>query len=1210
MKTLITIQKFWLLPLFVVSALLFSSCSINDSETSTTEDLTEEELQIAGQIIAESLSDQRDGIFASLNDAFTLPSSNNFAQKQNSAETYSSALFNNANAGGDTSTESNYSYSYDPSSGVHLVSFSRSVNNPNMSKESTAELEYIYYSADDSFIASPRIENDRINTIDYAGQRSGSIITPQKSSSYQRSDQFFIDGLTGGAEILTIEGLHEGSGEFEIKRENGNVIERNYELTVEFINVEINNETIESNGNLQKGVTGALAYEMFITRSVNGNESLKTVNGTIEFNGDGTALLRFRNILEDFKINLEQGDILDDDRFEGFVRSVNTDDNTFTLFGGQTLLLTENSEINSNGDLLTLEEVERTLGNDIRVETRGSFGTDEAGTDIVGNVTFAYEREDVEFEDDIREVDLENNSFTLKNGTVLFMTDSTEIDDDGDLFSLEEVSVALQNGNNIEAEGEFIPGFDGTNSVIEVEFEYEDQEFEDYVESADASTQSFVLRNGTEIFTNENTKFDDDDLKSIEELVEALKRGYLVEAEGDFYYDSEDRMIAIEVELEIEDKDDDIDDREFEEIITDVNLSNNSFTLRNGMTLYMTGTSRIDSDSDLLSLEEVSEALDNGNNIEADGDYRVDSKNDNIVIEVEFEFEDQDFEDYVESANASTQSFMLRNGTEIFTNENTKFDDDLKSIEELVTALEEGFTVEADGEFYFDSDGRMVATEVDLEIDDDFDERDFEGYVQSVDLDNQSFTLTNNLVLHVNSQTKFEDDLKSLEELDRAISDGLTVEADGEYYIDNGRNIVIEVDLEIEDDFEERDFEGYVQSVNLTEQSFTLTNGLVLHVNSQTKFEDDLKSLEELDRAIRDGLTVEADGEYYIDNGRNIVIEVDLEIEDDFEERDFEGYVQSVNLTEQSFTLTDGLVLHVNSRTEFDDDLKSLEELNRAISDGLTVEADGEYYIDNGRNIVIEVDLEIEDDFEERDFEGYVQSVNLTEQSFTLTNGLVLHVNSRTEFDDDLKSLEELDRAISDGLTVEADGEYYIDNGRNIVIEVDLEIEDDDDNDDSEEREFEDIITGVNLSNNSFTLRNGMTFIMTGTSQIDSDGDLFSLEEVSEALDNGNNIEADGDYRRDSNSNNVVTEVEFEFEDQEFEDYVESASVSSQSFILRNGTEVFVNENTEFDDDDLESIEELVDALEQGYLVEADGDYYLDSEGRFIALEVELEIED
>ncbi|PKD43990.1 DUF5666 domain-containing protein [Rhodohalobacter barkolensis] len=253
------------------------------------------------------------------------------------------------------------------------------------------------------------------------------------------------------------------------------------------------------------------------------------------------------------------------------------------------------------------------------------------------------------------------------------------------------------------------------------------------------------------------------------------------------------------------------------------------------------------------------------------------------------------------------------------------------------------------------------------DYDDDSEEYEFEGYVESVDLTEQTFTLTNGMTLHVNSETRFDDDLKSLDELEYAISEGYTVEADGEYYVDSsGRNVVVEVDLEIEDedDFEDYDFEGYVESVDLTEQTFTLTNGMTLHVNSETRFDDDLKSLDELEHAISEGYTVEADGEYYVDSsGRDVVVEVDLEIEDedDFEDYDFEGYVESVDLTEQTFTLTNGMTLHVNSETRFEDDLKSLDELEHAISEGYTVEADGEYYVDSsGRDVVIEVDLEIE----------------------------------------------------------------------------------------------------------------------------------------------------------------------------------------------------------------------------------------------------------
>src|SRR6056297_1080269 len=341
------------------------------------------------------------------------------------------------------------------------------------------------------------------------------------------------------------------------------------------------------------------------------------------------------------------------------------------------------------------------------------------------------------------------------------------------------------------------------------------------------------------------------------------------------------------------------------------------------------------------------------------------------------------------------------------------------------------------------------------EYDDDSEEYEFEGYVESVDLTGQTFTLTNGMMLYVNSQTKFDDGLTSLDELEQAISEGSKVEVEGEYYVDaEGRNVVIEVELENDDDdkYEDYDFEGYVESVDLTEQTFTLSNGMTLHVNSDTKFDDGLKSLDELEQAISEGYTVEADGEYYVDSdGKNIVIEVELEKddEDDFEDYEFEGYVESVDLTGQTFTLANGMTLYVNSDTKFDDGLKSLDELEQAISEGSTVEVEGEYYVDaEGRNIVIEVELENDDDdkYEDYDLEGYVESVDLTGQTFTLYSGMMLHVNSDTKFDDGLKSLDELEQAISEGYTVEADGEYYVDSdGKNIVMEVGVEKGDEDD---------------------------------------------------------------------------------------------------------------------------------------------------------------------
>ena len=185
------------------------------------------------------------------------------------------------------------------------------------------------------------------------------------------------------------------------------------------------------------------------------------------------------------------------------------------------------------------------------------------------------------------------------------------------------------------------------------------------------------------------------------------------------------------------------------------------------------------------------------------------------------------------------------------------------------------------------------------------------------------------------------------------------------------------------------------------------------------------------------------------DNIENSFDGFEDDYDEDSDEYDFEGYVESVDLTGQTFTLANGMMLYVNSDTKFDDGLTSLDELEQAISEGSKVEVEGEYYVDaEGRNIVIEVELENDDDdkYEDYDFEGYVESVDLTGQTFTLANGMMLYVNSQTKFDDGLTSLDELEQAISEGYTVEADGEYYVDSDdRNAVLEVDLDIENDDD---------------------------------------------------------------------------------------------------------------------------------------------------------------------
>ncbi|MGF1671347.1 MAG: hypothetical protein ACFCU6_12930, partial [Balneolaceae bacterium] len=71
--------------------------------------------------------------------------------------------------------------------------------------------------------------------------------------------------------------------------------------------VKIDKALVIENGNLEEGVTGFMRYELIKSHTVNGETREKTVSGSIEFEGDGTALLRFDRAGKLFRIALKNG---------------------------------------------------------------------------------------------------------------------------------------------------------------------------------------------------------------------------------------------------------------------------------------------------------------------------------------------------------------------------------------------------------------------------------------------------------------------------------------------------------------------------------------------------------------------------------------------------------------------------------------------------------------------------------------------------------------------------------------------------------------------------------------------------------------------------------------------------------------------------------------------------------------------------------------
>ncbi|MDZ7657766.1 DUF5666 domain-containing protein [Fodinibius sp.] len=459
-----------------------AGCTLDDVSSSNDETITEQDLQAASQILGESLSSDNSGILLSLNDALTNFSSTNFTTSQNKTGTPTTQDDRSGRGG-----ETNYNYSYDQQTGTHTISFSRQVDRPLFSKTVIDTLNYIFKDNNGAFIESPDTEADRIEFINYNANREGEILTPRKSSFFVRTDTFLIDGVSDATPVLSIDGVHNSNGNIEVDNQVENqAFERSYELEINFLSIEIEKP---SSGpiDLSRGVTGTLSWEMTIRKSANGSSDSKTLRGTIEMSGDGTALLRFQDLFKRFQVNLRNGDVKDqDEEFEGRVQSVNISEEFITLVNGRSIYLTKNTEIDDD-DYTSLEEVQQAVNDGVFVWAEGEG--------YVNNNRFyaeeiEFEREDeegdaegeIEFKEWVSSVDLENKTFTLAQDVVVQITENTTIENEGDYITLQEVADALENGAIVEADGSALeetenPDIDLT--AVNVEFDREEQDDDD-----------------------------------------------------------------------------------------------------------------------------------------------------------------------------------------------------------------------------------------------------------------------------------------------------------------------------------------------------------------------------------------------------------------------------------------------------------------------------------------------------------------------------------------------------------------------------------------------------------------------------------------------------------------------------------------------------------------------------------------------------------
>jgi hypothetical protein len=193
-------------------------------------------------------------------------------------------------------------------------------------------------------------------------------------------------------------------------------------------------------------------------------------------------------------------------------------------------------------------------------------------------------------------------------------------------------------------------------------------------------------------------------------------------------------------------------------------------------------------------------------------------------------------------------------------------------------------------------------------------------------------------------------------------------------------------------------------------------------------------------------------------------------------------------------------------------------------------------------------ETEIEGDVDDRDeaeFEGLVAAVDIGAGIVTLANGTVVLVTSETRIeqhgddgcddgDDDEKlgSLADVAAALAAGLPVEAEGEGSVQSGDPLTIvarEIEFEVENEDE-DDGQGTEFEASVTAVDVAGGAVTLAGGRVVLVTASTVIDGDGDLLTLQAVSDAVAAGRPVRAEGRGATEA-AGLVASRIEFEVDD-------------------------------------------------------------------------------
>ncbi len=355
----------------IALSLLISACSISEPSLITLPDAFD--VDMATRIVAESLSDQNDGAIAALTDALTRVNAAGLTRLTGIG------LPDSAGTSG-RGFETGFIYSYQADSAIHIARFARTVVKPGYGKSVSIRTRHRYVEP-----------GGVLDGLMFEGVRNGTISSGLVVSAFNRSDQWAVTGLSPASSTLSIDGWHRGEGTMGSVR---------YVIEIRFLNITIDRVLALATKSLSQGVNGSMTYVVRLERTDLQTPLAKTLNGTVEFRGDGTALMRYGTVSETPRtLSVNTGKPLEDDKFEGVVGSV--DGRFIVLTNGERIHIPTDSVIDPDGDYLTLDQVASVVARGVRVKAYGELtSTSTAQNRVATKVEFEFDSDSGNDNDD------------------------------------------------------------------------------------------------------------------------------------------------------------------------------------------------------------------------------------------------------------------------------------------------------------------------------------------------------------------------------------------------------------------------------------------------------------------------------------------------------------------------------------------------------------------------------------------------------------------------------------------------------------------------------------------------------------------------------------------------------------------------------------------------------------------------------------------